>query len=401
MSNKKRILVVDDEPDFASIVQGNLEKEENLSAANTIKRNGKYLLQLINDILDLSKIEAGKLEVERIMYSPSKVVADVASLMRVRAEAKGLPLEVEYVGGIPETIVCDPTRLRQILINLIGNAIKFTETGSVRVVVGLVQSTSRLSCLRLDVIDTGIGMNHEQAAKLFQPFTQADSSMTRKFGGTGLGLTISKRLAEALGGDISISSVPGKGSTFSVTVETGSLDGVASVENPSEAEDHNETASKSKAAANVRIDCRILLAEDGPDNQRLIALILKNAGADVAVVENGQIAHDEALAAREAGNPFDVILMDMQMPVMDGYTATARLREAGCDAPIVALTAHAMDGAEEECRAVGCDGYITKPIDRAKLLGMIAGYQGGPKNGACVSPEKASCGSGMDGGTGT
>jgi signal transduction histidine kinase len=349
---------------------------ERRNGLETIKRNGEYLLELINDILDISKIEAGKLEVERIRCSASQVVADVASLMRVRSEAKGLPLEIEYVGLIPETILCDPTRLRQVLINLIGNAIKFTETGSVRVVTRLVQSTTKPSSIRFDVIDTGIGMTPKQAAKLFQPFTQADASTARKYGGTGLGLTISKRLAEMFGGDITISSRLGKGSTFSVTVETGPLNNVPMLENVTETMAERRQEVTATPAPATRLDCRILLAEDGPDNQRLIAFVLKKAGADVTLAENGLIARDKALAAQDAGTPFNVILMDMQMPVMDGYTATRELRDADYRGPIVALTANAMAGDEEKCREAGCDRYATKPIDRVSLLGMIAQFSG-------------------------
>ncbi|MEA1952032.1 MAG: ATP-binding protein, partial [Planctomycetota bacterium] len=368
-------------PMTAILGYANIMLEENVGRATQehvriIKRNGQYLLQLINDILDLSKIEAGKLEVERITCSPTKVVADVASLMRVRTEAKGLPLEIEYSGAIPETILSDPTRLRQILINLVGNAVKFTETGSVRLLTRLVQSTSKPPCLQFDVIDTGIGMTTEQASKLFQPFTQADTSTTRKFGGTGLGLTISKRLAEMLGGDIAISSEPGKGSTFSVTVETGPLEGVTMLENVAETVAQSRQKVKASTTPTVKLDCRILLAEDGPDNQRLISFVLKKAGAQVTLAENGLIAHDEALAAREAGNPFDIILMDMQMPVMDGYTATRNLRNADYSGPIIALTANAMAGDDEKCRDAGCDDYATKPIDRAKLFATIAQFLG-------------------------
>ncbi len=357
---------------FSDVLLEGLEKEENISAVATIKRNGEYLLALINDILDLSKIEADKLEIERIACSPVAVVSDVASLMRVRAEAKGLPLEVEYAGAIPETIHCDPTRLRQILINLIGNAIKFTETGSVRMVLRLVQDTASPPSLQFDVIDTGIGMTPEQASKLFRPFAQAAASTTRKYGGTGLGLTISKRLAKILGGDVTASSIPGKGSTFSATVQTGSLDGVLMLENV--AQTGSKQTAKKAAASVVGLDCRILLAEDGPDNQRLISFVLNKAGADVVLAENGLIAHDMALAARADGQPFDIILMDMQMPVMDGYTATTQLREAFYTGPIVALTANAMAGDDEKCRAAGCDGYATKPINRAKLFATITQF---------------------------
>ena len=332
------------------------------------------MLELINDILDLSKIEAGKLDVECIDCSPEQVVNDVAALMRVRAEAKGIPLEVEYVGGIPETIQCDPTRLRQILINLAGNAIKFTESGRVRLVSRLVQNTKRPTCMQFDVVDTGIGMTPEQSSKLFQPFMQADASTTRKFGGTGLGLSISKRLAEALGGDITISSSPGEGSTFSVTVETGTLDGVTIREDLTETMSETEQKPKVAQTPAGKLDCRLLLAEDGPDNQRLISFVLKKAGAEVTLAENGLIAHDRALEAREAGEPFDVVLMDMQMPIMDGYEATRKLREANYTGPIVALTANVMSGDHEKCLEAGCDGYATKPIDRAKLFATIAEF---------------------------
>ena len=341
-------------------------------ALETIKRNGYYLLDLINDILDLSKIEAGKVEVERIACSPVKLVIAIASLMRLRAESKRLPLKIEYVGAIPETIQSDPTRLRQILTNLVGNAIKFTETGNVRLVTRLVQSTGSPPRLRFDVIDTGIGMTREQVFKIFEPFTQADASTTRKFGGTGLGLTISKRLAELMDGDITISSTLGRGSTFSLSVETGPVDGVAMLDNPTEAIFEKRHEAETPAGSKVRLDCRILLAEDGPDNQRLISFLLKKAGAEVTVAENGQTARDHALAAKDEGNPFDVILMDIQMPVMDGYEATRQLRQAGYTGPIVALTANAMDGDDEKCRRAGCDDYLSKPIDHNKFLPLVA-----------------------------
>jgi len=347
-------------------------------ALATIQRNGQYLLGLINDILDLSKIEAGKLEVERCQCSPVNVLAEVASLMRVRAASKNLPLEIQYAGPMPERIQSDPTRLRQILINLVGNAIKFTEEGSVRVVAQLVHGTDGLSRLRYDVIDTGIGMTQDQVAKLFQPFTQADSSTTRKFGGTGLGLTISKRLAEALGGDITVWSKPGSGSTFSVTIETGSLAETRLIDDACEAEVRVERRHSQQNAESASLDCSVLLAEDGPDNQRLIGFILKKAGARLTVVENGQLARDRALAAAEAGEPFNVVLMDMQMPVMDGYTATAELRAAGYNGPIIALTAHAMEGDRQKCLDAGCNDYAAKPIEREAFLATVARWAAHP-----------------------
>ncbi len=364
---------------FSDLLLENLERPENIAAANTIKRNGQHLLELINDILDLSKIEAGKLKVEAIEFSPSEVIGTVTSLMRVRAEAKGLSLSATYRGGIPKTILSDPTRFRQILTNLIGNAIKFTTTGSVHLVVGLVpippDADGRQSpCLRVDVTDTGIGMTKEQAAKLFKPFVQADSSTTRKFGGTGLGLTISKQLAEMLGGNLTSTSSAGEGSTFTVTIETGPLDRVELLEDVSEAIAETTLNVETSTKHASQLNCRVLLAEDGPDNQRLITFVLEKAGAGVTLAENGQIAYDLALAARAEGEPFDVILMDMQMPVMDGYEAVRKLRAADYTEPIVALTANAMAGDEAKCREAGCDQYATKPINTPNLIGIIAQF---------------------------
>ncbi len=355
-----------------NMLDPNQSDSERLNCVHTIRRNGEYLIGIINDILDLSKIEAGKMTVEHTACQPCPIIAEVASLMRVRAEAKGLPFKIEYIGAIPETIQSDPTRLRQILINLVGNAIKFTETGAVRLVTSFVECGG-VPCLQFDVIDTGRGMTQEQVANLFQPFTQADNSTTRKFGGTGLGLTISKRFAEALGGNITVPTTElGVGTTFRTKIATGSLVGVNMLENPTLA---TVVAKDTNAAAHApRVglhDLRILLAEDGEDNQRLISFVLKKAGADVTVMENGKLALDAALAARDAGNPFDVILMDMQMPVMGGYEATEQLRKNGYTAPIVALTAHAMAGDREKCLKAGCNDFATKPIHRNKLIETV------------------------------
>jgi signal transduction histidine kinase len=358
---------------FAEVVLENVSDPQNVNGLKTIQRNGEYLLKIINDILDLSKIEAGKLVSEQIECSPGQVLADVASLMRVRASAAGLTLEVEYDGPMPEHIQSDPTRLRQILINLIGNAIKFTEVGKVRVLVRLLDVDSDRPQMQFDVIDTGIGLTAEQIDKLFETFVQADASTTRKFGGTGLGLTISKRLAEMLGGSIQVRSTPGEGSTFSLAILTGPLAGVTMVDKMTGSEASIGQVAN-PAIADAPLECRILLAEDGPDNQRLISFFLKKAGADVTVAENGRIALELALAAHDEGTPSDVILMDMQMPVLDGYSATAELRDAGYRGPVIALTAHAMSGDKDKCIIAGCDDYATKLIDRKKLIAMVAQY---------------------------
>ena len=341
---------------------------------DTIRRNGKHLLMIINDILDLSKIEAGKMTVERINCSPHEILADVHSLMRVRADGKGLKLGVECLGPIPRTIQSDPVRLRQILINLVGNAIKFTEHGGIRITAKLGNAPDAdTPQIRFEVIDTGIGMTQGQIDKIFNPFSQANTSTTRKFGGTGLGLTISKQFAEMLDGDIAIMSTPEQGTSFVVTVATGPLDGVEMIEGS------NEMVVRAKQAGATTHNIsgkpldktRILLAEDGPDNQRLITFILKKWGASVSLAESGKIALDKAIEAWKDDKPFDVILMDMQMPEMDGYTATRKLRKQGYKGPIIALTAHAMAQVRQMCLDAGCDNYATKPIDKDKLLATI------------------------------
>ncbi len=340
-------------------------------AVSTIQRNGKHLLAVINDILDLSKIEAGKLQIEPTRCSPVQLVAEVVSLMRPRAVAKKLILKTELAGILPETVLTDPLRLRQVLINLLGNAIKFTDQGEVRLAVRLI-SNCVSPRLQLEVADTGIGMTEEQLMRLFQPFSQVDNSSTRKFGGTGLGLCISKHLAEALGGGIEVRSAPGKGSTFIVTINPGPLDGIQMILNAQESLLDCPPTTTATTPDKIALPGRILLAEDGLDNQRLICLLLKKAGADVMAVDNGQLAVEAALAAREAGQPFHVILMDMQMPVMDGYAATQQLRMQGYTAPIVALTAHSMAGDCQKCLDVGCNDYAAKPIDRQRLLATVA-----------------------------
>jgi signal transduction histidine kinase len=340
-------------------------------AIETIQRNGEHLLGVINDILDVSKIESGKMSIEKISCSPFQIVEDVVSLMRVRAIAKGLELLKEYRFPIPAQIESDPTRLRQVLMNLLGNAIKFTEHGSVRIVTTYLADP--MPRLGFEVIDTGVGVSQEEAAKLFQPFSQADSSTTRKFGGTGLGLTICKRLAEMLGGGISLMSSPGNGSTFSFWINLVSVEGVpmrhcARREPPVELP---AVQHPGRRETDHLPGCRILLAEDGPDNRRLISFLLQKAGAEVTFVENGKAAVDAAQAAENSDASFDVILMDMQMPVMDGYEATRVLRSHGYRRPIVALTANAMTGDREKCLASGCDDFATKPINKARLFETI------------------------------
>ncbi len=356
---------------FNEILLEQLTRPEDIAAARTIRNNGEHLLDLINNILDLSKIEAGRIEVEDIECSLPHFITEVGSLMNVRAAAKGLPLKIEIDEPIPTRIKTDETRLRQILVNLLGNAIKFTEAGEVRLVTRVIDVESPEPKMVFDIIDSGIGMTKKQISKLFKPFAHADTSTTRQYGGTGLGLAICKRLSELLGGSISVTSNPNEGSVFSFSVSTGSLVGVNMVSDLMGAESPATTVVEANVR-DIRLDCRVLLAEDGPDNQRLVAHFLTKAGAEVTLAENGKLALDFALQANDSESPYDVVLMDMRMPVMDGYEATRQLRDCGYQPPIIALTAHAMSSDRQKCLDAGCDDYATKPIDGKKLIQIVA-----------------------------
>ncbi len=350
------------------------QRREAGESIEIICRNASHLLDIINDILDLSKIEAQKISVEKLRCSPADMLRDVVSIVGARAAAKGLYLEIDTDGPLPETIESDPTRVRQILTNLLGNAVKFTEQGGVRIRTRLINHNAPEAQLQLDVIDTGIGVAPEQAEHLFEPFVQADASTVRNYGGTGLGLTISKRLANMLGGDVTIvESRPGEGTTLRFTLSTGSLRGVPLSDQPFEEAVRGADACLGYAGpVTTSLNCRVLLAEDGVDNQKLIAHILRRGGASVEIVSDGSQAVEQATSAMRRGEPFDVVLMDMQMPVMDGYEATRELRARGYERAIIALTAHAMASDRGRCLDAGCDDYATKPIDRALLLSAIA-----------------------------
>jgi signal transduction histidine kinase/AmiR/NasT family two-component response regulator len=349
-----------------------------IQSLHTIQRNGEHLLSIINDILDLSKIESGKLEVAAVAVAPHQLISDVVASMQMRASAKRLSLQIDWQSPLPATIQTDPVRLRQILVNLIGNATKFTDSGGIVLRVEINDKSRPSPLLEIAVQDTGIGISGEQMPRLFQSFSQADSSTSRRYGGTGLGLLISKRLAMSLGGDIVADSQVGRGSTFLLSVATGPLEGIPRIDAP--AMTVAEVPAKPQLAnPEALLGCRILLAEDCADNRRMIAHILSKAGAEVSCVENGREAIERLTDGSLAGQlvqppPCDVVLMDMQMPEIDGYRAARLLREKGCTLPIVALTAHAMTGEREKCLAAGCSDYATKPIQRAKLIEQLASW---------------------------
>jgi len=344
--------------------------DDRVDCVSTIRRNADHLLTLINDILDLSKIEADRMTVELIECSPFQIVSDVASLMRVRAHENNIDFDINYDNAVPALIQSDPVRMRQVLINLVGNAIKFTQEGAVKVHVWS-ELDGDSPTINFRVVDSGIGMSEEQKSRLFRPFTQADYSTTRKFGGTGLGLTISKTLVNLMGGEILVSSVPGLGSCFEFSLPTGSLENVEIIADLPEVNLEKNADDPVGVEVATNVAANVLLAEDGIDNRRLISFHLKKTGCQVTTVENGKLAVDEVTAIAKRGESFDIIFMDMQMPVMDGYQAASKLRESGYRGPICALTAHAINGDREKCINAGCDDYLTKPIDVDKLISVV------------------------------
>ncbi|MEX8494009.1 ATP-binding protein [Sphaerotilus sp.] len=353
---------------------------------DTILGSGRHLLALINDILDLSKVEAGRLEVECVACPVHQVVQEVADIMRLRADEKGVRLVVAFPEALPATVRTDPARVRQIITNLIGNALKFTLQGEVTVTLRMAGACATSAArLAIDIADTGIGIQADKLDAIFEPFVQAEASTTRQFGGTGLGLAISRRFARALGGDVTVSSTPGQGSTFHVTLDTGALDGLdwltpemlLLVQRPQAA----------SGAAHWQFDAgRVLVVDDGAENRELVRLVLESAGLTVLEAHDGAMALD--VVEREAP---DLVLMDVQMPVMDGYTATRVLRERGRTLPVLALTANAMKGFEHQIEAAGFTGYLTKPVDIDALLAELAGRLGG-RQVAGTLPERTMAG---------
>jgi len=344
---------------FTELLSDSAPSPQDLTdALRTIRRNGEHLLVLINDILDLSKIEAGEMRLEHIPCSLTQVCEEVYSLMQVRATQRRVALRVVCTTALP-SIVSDPLRIRQVLLNLVGNALKFTQHGEVTLTVSAEPAADNPSHQRITfrIHDTGIGMTPAQLQIIGRPFAQADGSTTRRFGGTGLGLCISRCLVNMLGGSLNVESTLGQGSTFTVVI---CADIAPSAVQPRPAADAQ--------AAPFSLSGRVLLAEDGPDNQRLLTLLLTRAGAEVVVAGDGRQAVEWAIASLAEGRPFPLILMDMQMPELDGYAATRLLRQKGWTGPVIALTAHAMAGDRDLCLSAGCNDYLTKPISRATLL---------------------------------
>lgn len=351
---------------FAELLKGSegAEIDKNLYL-ETILRNGRALSGLIDDILDLAKVEAKKIDIQPTVTDYCAVLDEVEQTLAFQAASKGLRIRHEYLGKLPQSIVSDPTRLRQILMNVVGNAVKFAETGEILIAVASEVTLGQPDRLRFSVKDQGPGMTQEQQRHLFQPFTQADGSISRRYGGTGLGLVLSSQLSRLLGGDLSLaSSKPGEGSTFVIRVAV-EMDGRRS---PS-------SAVTNRAAVNSELNPgrdslqgrRVLVADDNLDNRTLIKAILSPRGVIVDFAVDGLEALAKALTAE-----YDIVLMDIQMPRCDGLEATRVLRRRGYSKPIIALTAHAMKEEQERSLAAGCSSHLSKPVSRDDLIGVIA-----------------------------
>ena len=341
-----------------------LSKQELHQHVDSIVRAGNLLQQIINDILDMSKIEAGQLVIENNEVQLSAILNDIEQLMSQYAEEKQLKFRLKFNFPLPKAIVTDATRLKQILLNLCSNAIKFTTDGNIDI---SVTYNKKLETLQFDVTDTGMGMSQSELDRLFKPFSQADTSTTRQYGGSGLGLCICKELANSLGGDIECQSRKGIGSRFFFTINPGKI-------SEEELVDAYDEISTAVSTINITIKPdsltgKVLLAEDTLDNQKLISLYIRRSGATPVVVENGKQALDEALA-----HDYDLILMDMQMPVMGGIDATSKLRAAGYTKPIVALTANALKEDREKSQRAGVDDYLTKPVDLNRFNEVLTRY---------------------------
>jgi len=354
---------------FSEMLAAEALPEEQTDWVNTIRASSEHLLELINNVLELTRIEAGRVDVDVIDCSLAGICAKVESIIRPAAKDKGLEFTFRQDPDVPSQIRTDPVRLGQCLLNLVGNAVKFTQRGHVHVNVSTEERDGR-PCIRFDVEDTGMGIPASKLETIFECFTRADGSHTGLFSTGGLGLAITKRLAGLLGGDVSVTSEPGEGSVFSLVLparmETAPSCAAGGLELEQDLEATDEAAPQDTEPS---LRGRVLVVEDAVTNQMLVKLMLEKAGLEVVLAGDGHQAVEKAL-----GEDFDLVLMDIQMPKMNGYEATRALRQAGFENPIIALTAHAMTGDRERCISAGCNDYVSKPVDRKYLLAMIRKY---------------------------
>ncbi len=376
---------------YADLLAMKIDDEEPAEYLQIIKRNGQFLLDIINDILDISKIESGKLDIQHVEFPFKELIDDVQSMMAVRASEKGIDFEVIFQSAAPALIRSDPQRLKQILVNLIGNAVKFTEKGSVQLRVRVVNDAKPQLCF--SIVDTGTGMSREQLSRLFLPFSQGDESINRQFGGTGLGLAISQRLAAYLGGRITVESTLGKGSCFSFSIDA------HLPQDRKPLVDHSPEDSQTSTAEpeSIRQGSLVLVVEDHADLRYLIVQYLEDAGASVVTGDDGLQAIDRVERMIAGTEPLaDLVLLDMHMPRLDGYRCATRLRELGFDRPIIALTANVMPSDIARCIDSGCNAFLSKPIDARSVLRTVAPYlqettDAAPTNTATEPTPDAHC----------
>jgi len=352
---------------FSYLLAGEDLTSEQKDEVHVIQESAQNLLNLINDILDFSKIEAGQLDIQMADSSLAKLLNSIESMMKAEACEKSLDFQIIADKDVPARLHSDPFRVRQCLINLVNNALKFTNQGYVHLKVSLQQENDQHS-IRFDVEDTGIGIPKDRQAAVFESFTQADGSTTRKYGGTGLGLTVTKQLVELLGGELTLTSEAGIGSAFSLVIPVG-MDIAGQPLLDRDIVPDQEEVEESLQADMTKLSGRVLVAEDVEGNQKLMQLMLSKLGLEVDIAEDGVQAVQMATS-----QSFDLVFMDIQMPHMNGYDATAALKRQGYKTPIVALTANAMKGDDVKCLEAGCDGYLAKPIDHRKLQRIVAQY---------------------------
>ena len=340
------------------LAEESLSESERARLTKSICDSSTQLTHLIETMLDMSAIESGQLRTVNEPCNIHQAIEKICNNTAPLAKAKKLKLNLNIDQSCPTQIETDPKRLEQIIYNLVDNAIKFTDIGQVDISATLIDTPST-QALQIKVTDTGIGIKPEDQQSIFELFTQSDDNLTRSFGGAGLGLTVSRELAHALNGDIAVESTPGQGSTFTLTI--------ALNQTPQQSTSLNITANTKPTQASLE-SIKLLIVDDAKDNRILLEHILKRTRATIELAHDGQQAIDTINAAIENQSPFDLILMDMQMPVLDGYHATVQLREQGITTPIIALTAHALDGDREHCLDAGCDEYMTKPLNKEALI---------------------------------
>lgn len=364
---------------YSEVLKESTSQAEQHDLIEIIQRNGDHLLQLVNDILDISKIELGQYEVREEECSPVKVLQEVMTAYQPKAVEKGLQLLTNIQETIPVVIQSDPARLKQVLENLVSNAIKFTDNGFVRLEIRAISQPNHERLLQFNIADTGIGISQEILKHIYDPFIQADSSSSRAYSGTGLGLTLTHKLVQLLGGKLTVQSSVNQGSVFSVTLNVGNI--TSQMRQTGRRPDLSCNKTLSQTAPGVRVGRdttgmkgRVLLVDDTHEIRRLFNYMLSKMGLEVVTASNGREAIELIQDAENQGEPHDLILMDMQMPVMDGYEATRFLRSQNHQVPVIAITAHTLIADREKCIAAGCSDYLGKPVKYDVLTEMVSRY---------------------------